>query len=147
MRCGDRRKFDVDRSKTKLSKNRQSTTSVHWRVGLKGLTSNNHVLLLPPLLETRICIVFSFLCVNKYYIKNFWHKKFSIHTGIIRSESLHRHRRKWRSYWHLHFIISAVGSPISKSTSWLCTIFSAYYDVGSAINIWASASHEHASIR
>ncbi len=37
MRCGDRRKFDVDRSKTKLSKNRQSTTSVHWRVGLKGL--------------------------------------------------------------------------------------------------------------
>ncbi len=34
------------------------------------LTPNNHVLLLPPLLETRICIVFSFLCVNKYYKKN-----------------------------------------------------------------------------
>ncbi len=40
MRCGDRRKFDVDQSKTKLSKNRQSTTSVHWRVGLKGLTES-----------------------------------------------------------------------------------------------------------
>jgi hypothetical protein len=33
------------------------------------LSLNNHVLLLPPLLETRICIVFSFLCVNKHYIK------------------------------------------------------------------------------
>jgi hypothetical protein len=39
MQCGDRRKFDVDRSKTKLSKNRQSMTSVHWRVGLKGLVT------------------------------------------------------------------------------------------------------------
>jgi hypothetical protein len=34
------------------------------------LPPNNHVLLLPPLLETRICIVFSFLCVNKHYKKN-----------------------------------------------------------------------------
>ena len=33
------------------------------------LSPNNHVLLLPPLLETRICIVFSFLCVNKHYKK------------------------------------------------------------------------------
>jgi hypothetical protein len=33
------------------------------------LPPNNHVLLLPPLLETRICIVFSFLCVNKHYKK------------------------------------------------------------------------------
>ncbi len=38
MRCGNRRKFGTDRSKTKLSKNRQSMTSVFWRVGLKGLT-------------------------------------------------------------------------------------------------------------
>ncbi len=38
MWCGDRRKFDIDRSKTKLSKNLQSMTSVHWCVGLKGLT-------------------------------------------------------------------------------------------------------------
>ncbi len=37
MRCGNRRKFGADRSKTKLSKNRQSMTSVYWRVGLKGL--------------------------------------------------------------------------------------------------------------
>jgi hypothetical protein len=38
------------------------------------LSPNNHVLLLPPLLETRICIVFSFLCVNKHYKikKNPW---------------------------------------------------------------------------
>ncbi len=31
------------------------------------LPPSNHVRLLPPLLETRICIVFSFLCVNKHY--------------------------------------------------------------------------------
>ncbi len=37
MRCGNRRKFGADRSKTKLSKNQQSMTSVFWRVGLKGL--------------------------------------------------------------------------------------------------------------
>ncbi len=37
MRCGNRRKFGAERSKTKLSKNRQSMTSVYWRVGLKGL--------------------------------------------------------------------------------------------------------------
>ncbi len=37
MRCGNRRKFGADRSETKLSKNRQSMTSVYWRVGLKGL--------------------------------------------------------------------------------------------------------------
>jgi hypothetical protein len=36
---------------------------------LSFLSPNNHVLLLPPLLETRICIVFSFLCVNKHYKK------------------------------------------------------------------------------
>ncbi len=29
MRCGNRRKFDADRSITKLSKNRQSMTSVY----------------------------------------------------------------------------------------------------------------------
>jgi hypothetical protein len=29
MRCGNRRKFGADRSKTKLSKNRQSLTSVY----------------------------------------------------------------------------------------------------------------------
>jgi hypothetical protein len=33
------------------------------------LSPNNHVLLLPPLLETRICTVFSFLCVNKHLKK------------------------------------------------------------------------------
>jgi hypothetical protein len=36
MRCGNRRKFDAERSITKFSKNRQSMTSVYWRVGLKG---------------------------------------------------------------------------------------------------------------
>ncbi len=36
------------------------------------LSSNNHVLLLPPLLETRTCIVLSFLCVNKHYKKKFY---------------------------------------------------------------------------
>ncbi len=40
MRCGNRRKFGADRSKTNLSKNRQSMTSVYWRVGLKGLRQN-----------------------------------------------------------------------------------------------------------
>jgi hypothetical protein len=37
MRCGNRRKFGADQSKTKLFKNWQSMTSVYWRVGLKGL--------------------------------------------------------------------------------------------------------------
>jgi hypothetical protein len=37
MQCGNRRKFGANRSKTKRSKNRQSMTSVYWRVGLKGL--------------------------------------------------------------------------------------------------------------
>jgi hypothetical protein len=37
MRCGNRRKFDADRSITKLAKNRQIMTSVYWRVSLKGL--------------------------------------------------------------------------------------------------------------
>ncbi len=40
MRCGNPRKFGANRSKTKLSKNRQSMTSVYWRVGLKGLRSS-----------------------------------------------------------------------------------------------------------
>lgn len=38
MRWGTRRKFDADRSITKLSKYQQSRTSVHWHVGLEGLT-------------------------------------------------------------------------------------------------------------
>jgi hypothetical protein len=33
------------------------------------LSPINHVLLLPPLLATRTCTVFSFLCVNKHYKK------------------------------------------------------------------------------
>ncbi len=37
MQCSDWQKFDVDWSITNLTKNQQSTTSVHWHVGLKGL--------------------------------------------------------------------------------------------------------------
>ncbi len=48
MRCGNRPKFGADRSKTKLSKNRQSMTSVYWRVGLKGLSAKNQQKLFIP---------------------------------------------------------------------------------------------------